>query len=78
MDGCSSHDDPKDGRGQVKVVNYPPNCTRVHQPMGTGTIAATKLVYSRTLLDVKVLTMLVAPTLRAHVKERLMVAGTAG
>ena len=78
MDGCSSHDDPKDDRGQVKVVTCPPNSTSVHQPMDMGIIAATKLIYRRKFLDAKVSTMLDAPTLRAQAKERKMVAGTAG
>ena len=78
MDGCSSQDDLKDDRGQVKVVTYPPNCTRVHLPMDMGIIAAIKLIYRSKLLDVKVSTMLDAPTRRAQAKERNMIAGTAG
>ena len=45
--------------------------------MGMGFITATKLIYRRKLLDVKVSTMLDTPTLRAQAKERKMVAGTA-
>ena len=78
MDGCSSNDDLKDGLEQVKVVTKPPNCTSVHQPMDMGIIATTELIYRRKLLDVKVSTMLDAPTLRAQAKERRVVAGTAG
>ena len=33
MDGCSSHEDLLNDRGQVTVMTYPPNCTSVHQPM---------------------------------------------
>lgn len=31
MDGCSSHADLVDDRGQVTVMTFPPNCTSVHQ-----------------------------------------------
>ena len=78
MDGCSSHEDLEDSKGQVKVVTYPPNCTSVRQPMDMGIIAATKLNYRRELLDMKVSTMGVAATLRAQAKQRNMAAGTAG
>ena len=64
MLACSSHDHPKDDRGQVKVVIYPPNCTSVHQPMDMRIVAATKLIYRRKLLVVKVSTMLDATTVR--------------
>ena len=75
MDGCSSHEDLEDSKGQVKVVTYPPNCTSVHQPMDMG---STKLNYRRELLDMKVSTMGVAATLRAQAKQRKMAAGAAG
>ena len=32
MDGCSSHGDLVDDRGQVTIKFYPPNCTSLHQP----------------------------------------------
>ena len=64
-DACSSHDDPKDDRGHLKVETYPPNCTSVHQPIDMGIVAATKMIYKRKILDVKVSTMLDAPTPRA-------------
>lgn len=76
MDGCSSHSDLVDDRGQVKVVTYPPNFTSVHQPMDQGIIAASKLNYRSELLNIKASTMLVAGTLRDEAKERRMVAGT--
>lgn len=78
MDGCSSHDDLVDDKGQVTVMTYPPNCTSVHQPMDMGIIYATKLIYRRELLSVKVSTMGVAETLRAQAKERKMARGVAG
>ena len=78
MDGCSSHEDLEDDRGQVKVMVYRPNCTSVHQPMNQGITAATKALYRKKLLDVKLSTILVPPTLRAEAKEREMTPGTAG
>lgn len=78
MNGCASHAELMDDRGQLTVMTYPPNCTRVHQPMDMGIIAATKVIYRRELLSVKVSTMLVAETLRAQAKERNMARGTAG
>ena len=78
IDGCSSHEDLGDSKGQLKVVTYLPNFTSVHQPMNMGIIAATKLNYRRELLDMKVSTMGVAATLRAQAKQRKMAAGTAG
>ena len=77
MDGCSSYEDLEDDRGQVLVMVYPPNCTSVHQPMDQGIIAATKVLYRKKLLDGKLSTMLVAPTLRAEAKKREMTPGTA-
>ncbi|CAB1101968.1 unnamed protein product [Ectocarpus sp. CCAP 1310/34] len=78
MDGCSSHSDLVDDRGQVTVKTYPPLCTAVHQPMDLGVIAKTKVNYRKELLDVKTSTMLVADTLRAQAKARKMKAGTMG
>ena len=78
VDGCLSHSDLVDDRGQVTVMKYPPNCTSIHQPMDQGIIAATELNYRKELHDVKVSTMRVAETLRAQAKERKMVVGTMG
>lgn len=78
MDGCSSHEDLQDDKAQVTVMVYPPNCTSVHQPMDQGIIAATKVLYRRELLDVKLSIMLVAAQLRAEAKERKMARGTQG
>lgn len=78
MDGCSSHEDLEDDKGQVTVMVYPPNCTSVHQPMDQGIIATTKVLYRKELLDVKLSTMLVASQLRAEAAERKMARGTAG
>lgn len=78
MDGCASHAELVDDRDQVTVMTYPPNCTSVHQPMDMGIIAATKVIYRKELLSVKVSTMLVAETLRAQAKERKMARGTMG
>ncbi|CAB1110321.1 unnamed protein product [Ectocarpus sp. CCAP 1310/34] len=78
MDGCASHGDLVDDRGQVTIKFYPPNCTSVHQPVDLGIIAETKCNYRKELLDVKTSTMLVADTLRAEAKARKMKAGTMG
>ena len=78
MDGCLSHSDLVDDRGQVTVMKYPPNCPSVHQPMDQRIVAATELNYRKELHDVKVSTMRVAETLRAQAKERKMVVGTMG
>ena len=53
MDGCSSHGELVDDRGQVTVKCLPPLCTAVHQPMDLGVIAKTKVNYRKELLDVK-------------------------
>ncbi|CAB1105502.1 unnamed protein product [Ectocarpus sp. CCAP 1310/34] len=60
MDGCSSHADVADERGQATVKFCPPNCTSVHQSMDQGIIARTKFIYRKELLDVKTSTMFVA------------------
>ena len=78
MDGCSSHAELVDDRGQVTVKTYPPGCTSVHQPMDQGIIAKLKLMYRKELLDVKASTMLVDGTLRAQAKHRKMKVGTVG
>lgn len=78
MDGCASHDDWVDPKGQIKTMAYPPNCTSKHQPMDMGIIAATKRHYRRRLLNMRTSTMSVASTLLAQAKARKMVAGTMG
>ena len=78
MDGCASHEDLVDPRGQIKTMVYPPNRTSKHQPQDMGIIAATKRYYRRRFLEVRVSTMSVADTLRKQAKERKMVSGTMG
>lgn len=78
MDGCSSHSDLVDDRGQVTVITYPPNCTSKHQPMDMGIIAATKVRYRAKLLRIRVSTMNSVKALRRQAKPRKMPAGTAG
>ena len=78
MDGCASHEDLVDPRGQIKTMVYPPNCTSKHQPQDMGIIAATKRYYRKRFLEVRVSTMSVADTLRKQAKERKMVSGTMG
>ena len=77
-DGCASHEDLVDPRGQIKTMVYPPNCTSKHQPQDMGIIAATKRYNMRRFLDERVSTMSVADTLRKQAKERKMVSGTMG
>ena len=50
VDGCSSHNELVDPRGQVKVMTYPPNCTSKHHPRDMGIIATTKRLYRSKLL----------------------------
>ena len=78
IDGCASHEDLVDPRGQIKTMVYPPNRTSKHQPQDMGIIAATKRYYRRRFLEVRVATMSVADTLRKQAKERKMVSGTMG
>lgn len=78
MDGFASHELLIDPIWQVKTMAYPPNRASKHQPMDMGIIAATKRHYRRRLLNMWVSTMAVNDTLRAHAKERKMVAGTMG
>lgn len=78
MDGCASHEDLVDPRGQVTTMVYPPNCTSKHQPQDMGIIAATKRYYRRRFLAMRTSTMSVADKLRQEAKQRKMVAGTMG
>ena len=63
-DGCASHEDLVDPRGQIKTMVNPPNCTSKHQPQDTGIIAATERYYRRRFLEVRVSTISVADALR--------------
>ena len=77
-DGCASHEDLVDPRGQIKTMVYPPNCTSKHQPQDMGIIAATKRYYRRRFVELWVSNMSVADTLRKQAKQRKMVSGTMG
>ena len=50
MDNTGSHMDITDPHAQVSVEFYPPNCTRLHQPMDMGIIAAVKVRYRHIFL----------------------------
>ena len=52
-DGCASHEDVLDPRGQIKTMVHPPNCTSKYQPQDMGIIAATKRDYRRRFLEVR-------------------------
>jgi hypothetical protein len=78
MDNCSSHTGLVDNRDQVKIIELPPNCTSVHQPMDQGIIASFKVRYRTRLLATRADTMLVAADLRKRAKERKMTAGSMG
>lgn len=78
MDGCASHEDLVDPRGQITMMTYPPNCTSKHQPQDMGIIAATKRYYRRRFLAMRTSTMTVVHKLREEAKKRKMVAGTMG
>lgn len=76
MDGCASHGDLVDPRGQIEVSTYPPNCTYRYQPMDMGVIETTKRYYRKGLLDIRVSTMSSVDTLHQQAKDRKMAAGT--
>lgn len=78
MDGCASHGNLVDPRGQISVNTYPPNCTSKYQPMDMGIIETTKRYFRRGLLAVRVSTMSSVDTLRQQAKDRKMAAGTMG
>jgi hypothetical protein len=78
MDNCSSHTSLEDPKGQVTVVELPPNCTSKHQPMDQGIIAAFKTRYRTRLLGLKADTMTSASQLRQAAAARKMRAGTKG
>lgn len=78
MDGCASHSDLLDPKGQVRVETYPPNSTSVHQPADMGIIAAMKLQYRSRLLNTRANTMSITSKLRTQAKERKLVAVEAG
>lgn len=50
VDNASSHNELKDMRGQVSVIDLPPNVTALHQPMDMGVIYAFKRLYRRAML----------------------------
>lgn len=77
MDNCGPHGaNVSDPMGQVKLINLPPNCTSVHQPMDAGIIAALKKRYRHKLL------MRITENIERHNELRAlggrMTAGTAG
>ena len=57
MDNHSSHANLVDPRGQVTVLELPPNCTVKHQPADAGIIAALKKLFRTLLLRIRVDTM---------------------
>lgn len=78
MDGCASHGELVDPRGQVETITYLPNVTSRYQPMDKGIISAVKRGYRNTLPQLRVDTMSIAPTLREQAKARKMPSGTKG
>ena len=78
MDSHSSHADLVDPDGQVSILELPANCTRKHQPMNAGIIAAWKVRYRTRLLAVRVDTMVSAPQLREQAKRRKVIRGCMG
>ena len=65
-------------RGQVTVLELPPNCTAKHQPADAGIIAALKELFRTLLLRIRVDTMNSAAQLRAEAKRRKVVSGCQG
>ena len=63
MDNHSSHADLVDPQGNVRVTEYPPNCTAKHQPMDRGIIAATKKITKTRYLAARVAMMEAVPKL---------------
>ena len=78
MDNHSSHANLVDPRGQVTVLELPPNCTAKHQPADAGIIAALKKLFRTLLLRIRVDTMNSAAQLRAEAKRRKVVSGCQG
>lgn len=78
MDGCASHGDLVDPRGQVGVGSYPPNSTSKHQPADMGIIAALKMQYRSRLLSIRATTMSIISQLRAEAVARKLNTGEAG
>lgn len=78
MDNHSSHANLVDPRGQVTILELPPNCTAKHQPCDAGIIAALKKIYRTLLLRIRVDTMNDAAQLRADAKRRKVVNGCRG
>lgn len=54
VDNHRSHPHLVDPNKQVKVVEYPPNCSSAHHPMHQGIIAALKKLYKTDLLFARV------------------------
>ena len=78
MDNHSSHANLVDPRGQVTVLELPPNCTAKHQPADAGIIAALKKLFRTLLLRIRVDTMNSATQLRAEAKRRKVGSGCQG
>lgn len=78
MDNHSSHANLVDPRGQVTVLELPPNCTAKHQPCDAGIIAALKKIFRTLLLRIRVDTMNDAGHFRAEAKRRKVVSGCHG
>lgn len=79
MDSHSSHADLVDLRGQVTILELPPNCSgSKHRPMDAGIVAAWKVRYRTKLLGVHVDTMASAPQLREQAEKRKVARGCMG
>lgn len=78
MDNHSSHANLVDPRGQVTVLELPPNCTAKHQPCDAGIIAALKKIFRTLLLRIRVDTMDDAANLRTEAIRRKVVSGCHG
>lgn len=67
-----------DPAGRIQLMTFPPNGTNIHQPVGMGIIAATKVHYRKRLLRRRTELLCMAEALRDAATERKLRAGTRG
>lgn len=79
MDNFSSYADLVDPRGQVTLMEYPPNCINKHQLIvDQGISQASKVRYRTKLLPIRVDTKRAAAKLCEQVELLKMTRGTLG
>lgn len=78
IDYHSSHADLVDPRGEVRVMEYPPNCTSKHQAMDQDIIQSLRMHYRSTLLTMRADIIPSVTLLRQQAARKKMPPATRG